>query len=255
MKNIIPEDTKFKIWEYREKKIDSKTPYFARLMRIAFNQQKELIQKKLGKKFAKSDIPQLTKPTEQKRLLGIFLNPEIIVALEHSNKVSALFGLTVDLTEPEIIPFLMKSIKHFSNSTTDVTNKQWSKSFKQGIEDGDTNEELSKRVNGIFKTASRSRATTIARSELTRTTTYANEKTYRKAGVKFKEWFANPGACQFCEPMNGKIIPINGNFFNKGGDAFGNEGGDLSIDYGVVERPPLHPNCRCDLLPVITGFE
>ena len=110
---------------------------------------------------------------------------------------------------------------------------------------------MKERVEEIFEFNDDVRAERIARTELTRATTFANQQIYKDAGITAKEWFTNPGACQWCIPLNGKIVLINDNFFDDGDVVIGLEGGELPLDYGATPSPPLHPNCRCDLLPVI----
>jgi hypothetical protein len=49
-----------------------------------------------------------------------------------------------------------------------------------------------------------------------------------------------------CQAMHWKVISLDENFVNKG-DTWA----WVKIDYSDVDWPPLHPNCRCTLLPVI----
>jgi ADP-ribosyltransferase exoenzyme/Phage Mu protein F like protein len=78
------------------------------------------------------------------------------------------------------------------------------------------------------------RALTIAVTEQNRAMSLASVQTYLNAGLEQVEWQgANP--CDLCAPNEGQIVNI--------GDPF--ESGDT--------EPPVHPNCRCALLPVIDG--
>jgi hypothetical protein len=52
--------------------------------------------------------------------------------------------------------------------------------------------------------------------------------------------------------MNGKTVGIDQNFFENGESLTVGEGDDaktMSLDYGDVGAPPLHPNCMCFLRP------
>ena len=57
--------------------------------------------------------------------------------------------------------------------------------------------------------------------------------------------------CEFCWPMNWKTIALKDNYFNKGTTLIGADWHELKLDYDDVEGAPLHPNCRCVLLPVV----
>ena len=64
--------------------------------------------------------------------------------------------------------------------------------------------------------------------------------------------------CHFCGPMNGTVIDLRDNYFNKGDvqieEGTNRKGDNASFTYNHsyddVSGPPLHPRCRCTLLPV-----
>ena len=77
------------------------------------------------------------------------------------------------------------------------------------------------------------RALTIAITEQNRAISAASIERYANAGLEKVEWSgANP--CDLCAPNDGQIVAL-GEDFNTGDS-----------------QPPVHPNCRCALLPVIT---
>jgi hypothetical protein len=49
--------------------------------------------------------------------------------------------------------------------------------------------------------------------------------------------------------MSEQEIDINENFFNDGDTIKGAEGGFMKANYGDIDAPPLHPDCRCYLRP------
>ena len=51
--------------------------------------------------------------------------------------------------------------------------------------------------------------------------------------------------------MNGKIVGVDESWFKTGEDFEGNEGGKLSFSYEDIGHPPLHPMCRCTIIPVL----
>ncbi len=72
---------------------------------------------------------------------------------------------------------------------------------------------------------------------------------YKQSGlVEKKIWIAGPEdgtTCEECLAMDGKVIGINDNYYDKG---------DFS-DYEDIEHPPLHPACRCSIAAYIEEAE
>jgi SPP1 gp7 family putative phage head morphogenesis protein len=76
------------------------------------------------------------------------------------------------------------------------------------------------------------RALTIAITEQNRAMSLAAMQNYRENGVERVEW-SGAMPCDICAPNEGQVVPT--------GEAFNS--GDT--------EPPVHPNCRCAILPVI----
>lgn len=68
----------------------------------------------------------------------------------------------------------------------------------------------------------------LIRTESAHIYTEASKTAYREANIQKVEWLAEADACEICDSYNGKQWPID-------------------------EAPmlPVHPNCRCCLLPVV----
>jgi len=83
-----------------------------------------------------------------------------------------------------------------------------------------------------LKVSDPARALTIAVTEQNRAMSLASMQNYKNYGVEKVEWSgANP--CDLCAPNEGQVVALGEQF----------ESGDT--------EPPVHPNCRCALLPVI----
>jgi SPP1 gp7 family putative phage head morphogenesis protein len=106
----------------------------------------------------------------------------------------------------------------------------------QGLDEGKTNAEIADILeeNDAFSSA---RAETIARTETAAADVAGNIIGWQESGVvDGKEWIvADAGECDLCQAYAGTIVPLDEEF----------EEGD----------PPLHPNCRCDVLPVLKDDE
>lgn len=79
------------------------------------------------------------------------------------------------------------------------------------------------------------RAMVIARTETAMADVQGNLIGYAEAGVERKQWIVGEGCCPECAELNGETVALD-DVFSDGSDA-----------------PPAHPNCRCDILPVMDG--
>ena len=75
---------------------------------------------------------------------------------------------------------------------------------------------------------------------------------YQQAGVEMVEWLPASDACPYCAALKGKRWATGGELF-KLGDEWQPQGAErpFRVSYEPVRHPPLHPNCRCTLVPVI----
>jgi len=89
--------------------------------------------------------------------------------------------------------------------------------------------QMSREIRGKVGTMTRYRADMIARTETIRAYNEAARNTYKKAGVKKYIWVAAYGerTCPECADRDGNIYDMDDS------------------------PPPLHPNCRCSISPVI----
>jgi hypothetical protein len=67
------------------------------------------------------------------------------------------------------------------------------------------------------------------------------------------KWQIAPNPCEFCRAMSQKPHPIDEPFYNVGDRLVTGKGRILNFDYAAVKSPPLHPNCRCTLLPIVSN--
>jgi hypothetical protein len=80
---------------------------------------------------------------------------------------------------------------------------------------------------------------------------------YVQGDIKEVEWrdTDDQRTCKFCNALDGKVIGIGGTFVGVGESVdVENESGTTSSyknTYEPVLYPPLHPGCRCTLLPVV----
>ena len=133
-----------------------------------------------------------------------------------------------------------------------------------GIADGETIDQLADRVQnwagekGDAERSTRLRAVTIARTEAQRATRTAELEAWKSTGiVEGKTWLLAPDPCEFCEAASKAFekdaVGLDQPFYQKGETLTGADGGELALDYEAIDSPPLHPNCRCSMIPKLAG--
>ncbi len=101
------------------------------------------------------------------------------------------------------------------------------------IREGITMDDLADRLDEAW-VFGEDRALMIARTETCFAQVAGTIQSYEEAGIQQKEWLmADSLPCTDCEELNGEIVGIDEQFSNG------------------LDGPPDHPNCRCDVLPVI----
>lgn len=197
-------------------------------------------------------LPEKEKERFKKELSSLI--SKLIIA--QSTEAFAFIGLdqTFDANNPALNAYLEKRAFRFSRPVTLLTNRALARQFKAGISAGEGIPELRKRVESVFGKMERYRSERIARSETIRATNYTSVESWKQSGVvDAEQWItaSDERVCEWCGPMNGKIIPLGDSWFNRGDSVQGTAGGALKLDYEKIEHPPLHTNCRCTLVPVV----
>ena len=143
------------------------------------------------------------------------------------------------------------------NSTTEVRVVDL---IGDGLKRGESVEHLTNRVSEWFgEETTAKRAERIARTESARAYVEGQEAAWELSGVvDRKQWLLAPKPCEFCRAAAAEWnekggVPIGQAFYKRGHVLTGDEGGVMRLDYSDVSGPPLHPNCRCDLIPVLEG--
>lgn len=118
------------------------------------------------------------------------------------------------------------TISGIDQTTMDRLGSALASSLSQGHGAVDT----ARAVNYVLNDPAR--ALIIARTETARALVQANVDQYRSDGVEFLEWLvADP--CEDCQQNDGEVVAVGEEF----------PSGD--------EYPPAHPNCVCDVAPVM----
>jgi hypothetical protein len=151
-----------------------------------------------------------------------------------------------------------------ANSVNGYTAVRFREILGEGVANGETVPQLADRVKewakaeGDAERQTKRRALTIARTESQRASRRAEVEAWKASGVVTgKTWLLAPDPCEFCEAaseaFSNNAVDIDGSFYEQGSEIQGKDGGTMVADYESIDGPPLHPNCRCSLMPKLDG--
>lgn len=180
----------------------------------------------------------------------------VIISLTVDAGTLAIEFATGEQLDFEVTQAMRESINNslgrMAKNFNDETLKALSETLAEGLKEGESIGKLKKRVEEVYKDAKGYRSERLARTETIKGGNYATIEAYRQSGfVTAKVWFTNPGACEFCRSMNGKEVGLDTAFKEVGETVEGEDGGTYAVNYDSVAAPPLHPNCRCTIVPKI----
>lgn len=154
-----------------------------------------------------------------------------------------------DIDTPDIQEFLKTNTKRFSKTITKKTSEDLSKLISEGLEAGEAIDELTDRIEG-YSGFEKFRAEMIARTETIRAQGESERVAWSESGVVASiTWYTalDERVDDDCSLLHGKEVGIEESFLSVDDLA------DFGIDDydGNIDAPPLHPNCRCTLIPVV----
>jgi SPP1 gp7 family putative phage head morphogenesis protein len=127
-------------------------------------------------------------------------------------------------------------VARISESTREMLRSDIADAMKEGW----SNDRLASELEDSYG-FSAERAEVIARTETAYADVQGNLAAYEASGVvSEKQWITGEGCCDLCDALDGVTIGMNEQF---------------EADGEFIDGPPFHPNCRCDLLPVLSFDE
>ncbi len=154
---------------------------------------------------------------------------EVIAALDVSSNVA------FDVVNEHALDWLRDYTPKLSENLEAVNTEDLTRTLREGIEAGESMDDLKRRVNEVFEEYDNVRAERSARTETIRSQEQGNQEVYKEAGFERKVWFANPDCCDLCAELDNQDVPIDEPYFDD--------------DYGDGMAPPRHPACRCASAP------
>lgn len=198
---------------------------------------------------------------EMQKALAPYIYAVLVDAGADAIEVLGLPATTYDPFTPALRKYQETRSVKVAKDINDETEKQLRASLVEGINQGEGTYEIRARIEAVMGTATTQRADLIAQTEVARAQSFADVEAWGQSGVvEAKEWYtaADERTCKFCGPMHGRVLSLTANYFDKGDiqtETGTNRNGKRTTstykhDYDDVQGPPLHPRCRCTLLPV-----
>ena len=238
-------------------------PYIKAITQIMAKQEAETIdrlnkvRKGVGIKDVGSDIQKILFSISQENKASATIIVPILTQLieDAGSEALDLLGVpkVINTNSAAIGKFLandaLLGVKSMNGTTRNALKNLLATSFATGLSNDQTARKITEYFQGIGKT----RATTIARTETIKASNFATLEAYKQSDVVIgKQWYTaqDERVCPQCGPMDGVVLGLDSNFFDKGDSQHAPDGQQYSYDYESIDTPPLHANCRCTVLPV-----
>jgi len=149
-------------------------------------------------------------------------------------------GTTFELKDPDAIRAIEDYPEWLATNKYDDVANRIKEVIVDGLKNGYSIDDIAAGIHQEFNALKGWEAERIARTEVIRATNMGREIGYIQSGlVKGKQWVVtwDDRLCEYCRPMANQIVGLKQKF--------------KSADFGYVDTPPLHPNCRCTIVPVL----
>jgi hypothetical protein len=184
--------------------------------------------------------------------------------------------ISFNLENPRVLEYLGNVARKIGREQTDKWRTQIRGELIKGTEAGESTVEIAKRIRGMTD-LTKAQSARVARTETAFASVEATDQGWDQSGVVVgKQFVLAPDACPWCEavaeelgdgsggvdsqktiklgqPMLGFGTEIRGKFEGKEGVEERTMVLDYAPDGENLVIPPVHPNCRCSLRPVLEG--
>lgn len=182
-------------------------------------------------------------PKQRDAFLAAYNEAATTIGLQQGGSVSVAQSLSETAQE-----YLLRRRSKMLPSIAETVSERVSDALQSSINAGGSMADHSEAVAKAFGKYTDAASTTIAQTEATKAFSGGREAGWKDSGlVEAKEWLLSGNPCQFCEAMEGKIVPLGEPFVPLGGTVIGTKGGVLVCDYEEIQHPALHPNCACTI--------
>lgn len=155
------------------------------------------------------------------------------------------YTLAFDVQDPNVIRAMERQLQRFAEEVNDTTWDALKASLAEGIDAGEGIGQLAERVDAIMVDRIRSSKETIARTEVTASSTIGTQESWRQSGVVTgKEWLAalDDRTRKTHVEAHGQVVGLDEDF---------HVGGATGPGPGMMSSAKESVNCRCSMVPVL----
>jgi len=133
--------------------------------------------------------------------------------------------------DPYALEWIEQRALEMATSINMTTKASLRMALREGIGQGESVSEITRRIKGFFAETYKGRAQKIARTEVIAASNEGALRGYEDAGIEKAEFYAalDERMCPDCESLHGNIYPIE-------------------EAHGII---PVHPSCRCTYIPIV----
>lgn len=158
---------------------------------------------------------------------------------------------TFDISRPNIAKFIKQNTKKLAGSMTQTTVSELRAQIVAGLEQSESVNQLTQRIVD-YSGFNEARSQMIALTEVSRGQNQAEVEAWKESEIVASiVWYTalDERVDEDCNALHGKEVDLGDKFLSE------QDLEELQLgNYdGAIEAPPLHPNCRCVLLPVVSS--
>lgn len=160
------------------------------------------------------------------------------VAVMAGNHANQLIGLNDPYLPFNYKATIAKNVAKFTKSMLDTDRDHLTLIISNGLTEGKPATDIRNQIEADFNDYSKNQAKRISNTEVLRTSNQAALDAFEQSGVvEGKQWVAF-GSDDECANYDGQIVTLSDSFY----------GSDDEFQDG---DPPLHPNCKCVIIPIV----
>jgi len=146
---------------------------------------------------------------------------------------------------------IQANVKLFTKSMLATDQEKLSAILADGLQQGQSIAQITASIREQFASFKTSQTNRVARSEILRASNAGAVDAWKESGVVSAKQWVTVDPCEYCAPLEGKIVGLDEEYFSKGDSWLGDAQTPINLDYDSIEEPPLHPNCKCSVVPVL----
>ena len=165
--------------------------------------------------------------------------------------------MAFDVKNPNVEQWMDNYTSDLADEINKTTLDAIESAVADGLDEGYSNSVIAANISNVYDDCEDWRADMIARTETSRAMNEASNMTYIQSGVvKQKEWLVTEDdrTCPECLAMDGAIVDLEDTFTDASAPAQSEEEQQAAnevTESDGINCPPLHPNCRCCLVPIV----